>query len=105
MRATARVILILKQALLRVRPHETLAQLMVATWLQEPQKKSLTATLESFQATRKKPVLQVKRNSAAKTPLRQSKETNFCWPCIGWQTTANLQILLTFKEFPSRRKH
>ena len=54
----------------------------------------------------KRTVLSVNRNSAAKRPLRQSNQNNFCWPFSSWQMTT---ILRTFTiksaEFPKCHGH
>ena len=79
MRTTFRVILILMQASSRASQHTTLAQKMATTWRQLFTWKSLTAPPPHLQENkRKRTALPVNRNSAVKTLLRRSKQTNFC---------------------------
>ena len=76
-RTTARLILLPKRALLRVRQHKSLAHRRCMTWWQEFTKKSQTVPPAHPQETRRKTVLPVNRTSAVKTPLRWSKQTKF----------------------------
>ena len=71
------------------------------TWWQEPQKKFVTtptrwqqlkkrfptAPLLLRQANRRRRAPQVNRNFAVKIPLRQLRQTRFCWPFSNWQRT------------------
>ena len=43
-------------------------------------------------------VLPVNHNSAARTPLRQSKQTKFCWPFSSWQITTILRTFIIFRH-------
>ena len=60
-------------------------QKMPLIWWHVCNKKSSTAPLECLQAPRRKPASRVNRTSAVKTPLRQSKPTNF----VGLQQMAS----------------
>ena len=54
----------------------------------------------------KKTVLPVNRNSAARTPLRRSRQTKFCWPSNSWQITTTLRtFIITSTEFPNCQSH
>ena len=54
----------------------------------------------------KKTVLPVNRNSAARTPLRRSKQTKFCWPFSSWQITTILRTFkITLTEIPNCQSH
>ena len=60
----------------------------------------------TYSGKQKKTVLLVNRNSAARTPLRQSKHTKFCRRFSSWQTATILRIFtLTSTEFPSCQSH
>ena len=87
MRMTPRVTLILKQAYspLFEKTATTWRQeskgrvQLVRTWWQEFTKKLCTAHLAHLPESRKRTALQVNLNFAAKLPLRQLKQTKFCW--------------------------
>ena len=54
----------------------------------------------------KRTVLQVKRKSTVKTPLRRLRQTKFCWRFSSWQTTTILQISIKkLTEFPNCQSH
>ena len=86
--------------------HKITAQRMPTTWWQEFKKKFPTAPLYNLQASRRNNTLQVQCNSAMKTPLRRSEQTNFCWPFNCWRKTAILQFsTTTFIELPNCQCH
>ena len=54
----------------------------------------------------KRTVLPVNRNSAARIPLRRSRQTKFCWPSNSWQITTILRsFIITSTEFPNCQSH
>ena len=53
------------------------------------------ATLGHLQANKRKRTPQVSHNSAVRTPLRQLKQTRFCWFLNKWQVTVFLPISST----------
>ena len=54
----------------------------------------------------KKIFLPVNRNSAVRTPLRRSKQTNFCWPFSSWRITTILRTFtITSTEFLNCQRH
>ena len=59
-----------------------------------------------LQESKKITAPQVIRNSAVKKPLRQLRQTNFCWRFSNWQITTILQIFITIlKELPNCQRH
>ena len=59
-----------------------------------------------LQGSRRKTALPVNHNSAAKIPLRRSKQTKFCWPFSSWQITTILRTSKTTStEFSSCQSH
>ena len=94
MKTTPRVILILKQASSAARLHKTLTQKLVLTWWHEFKKKFLsipkwrlkfkkrfpTAPLIFRQENKRRRTPRVSHNFAVRKPLRQLKQTRFCWP-------------------------
>ena len=74
---------------------------IILTWWQELQKRFVTtltrwqqlkrrfptAPLKLRQANERRRALQVKLNFAVRIPLRQLKQTRFCWPFNNWQRT------------------
>ena len=49
--------------------------------------------------SRKRTALQVNRNFAAKIPLRQLRQTKFCWPFSSWQITLILRIFTIISTY------
>ena len=69
-------------------------------------RKSHTAPLVHRQENRKRTVLRVNRNSAARTPLWRSRQTKVCWPFSSWQITTFLRTSkITSTEFPNCQNH
>ena len=115
MRTTPRVILILKQASSATRLHKTLAPKLVLTWWQEFKERIVmavtwwqqfkerfpTAPLEFPQENKRRRVPQVSHNFAVRTPLRQLKQTRFCWPFNNWRQTV-IQPISTTTSVDSR---
>ena len=79
---------------------------IAVTWWQEFTRKSHTAPQVHLRESRKRTVLLVNRNSAARIPLRRSRQTKFCWPSNSWQITTILRtFLITSTEFPNCQSH
>ena len=119
---TPRVTLILKQASSAARLHKILAKKLVLTWWQELQnattwwqelqkkfamavtwwqqfkKRFLTAPLEFPQENKRRRAPQVSHNFEVRTPLRQLKQTRFCWPFNNWRRTVIQPISTTISQ-------
>ena len=62
--------------------------------------------LVHLQGSRRKTALPVNHNSAVKTHLRRSKQTNFFWPLNSWQIITILRpFTITSTEFPNCQSH
>ena len=64
-------------------------------WWQQLKKKFPTAPLLLRQANRRRHVPQVNLNFAVRIPLRQLKQTRFCWPFSNWRRTPIQPISIT----------
>ena len=65
---------------------------IVLTWWQEFKKRFPTAPLELLQGSKRMRAPQVSHNFAVRTPLRQLKQTRFCWPFSNWRRTLILPM-------------
>ena len=65
---------------------------IAVTWSQDFKKRLAIAPLGIHQSNKKRSAPQVSLNFAVNLPLRQLKQTRFCWHFNNWQATATLPI-------------
>ena len=70
----------------------------IPTWWQRLKKSFRTAPLVFRQAKKKRRTPQVSHNFAVRTPLRQLKQTRFCWTFNNWRRTAIQPISTTTSD-------